>query len=129
MNPDIRIRVPGKPVSVNSMYANNARGGKRLTLAALAWESITCYKAREVTHKFRWAIKNGLITLPLRVTCRFYGTRKNADADNLLKATLDGLKQGLDIDDKHFHSVTAIKDSGQYTDGAVIEIWASENSK
>ncbi len=33
----------------------------------------------------------------------------NIDADNLLKATLDGLSQVLDIDDKHFYRTSSEK--------------------
>ena len=129
-DPNLCIRIPGRPVSVNAMYKPNARGGKYLTLAALAWREMMCYKSREITHKFRWAIAQGYLSIPLQVRCTFYGMRPNADADNLLKCTLDGLKLGLDIDDKHFAQVTAIKASDKrYPDGAVIEIWASEGSK
>jgi len=117
----LTIRVPGKPCSVNRMYASNGHGGKYLSTTAVEWKLLTMLKTREAKH-----LRGVKLTTPLTITCRFYGTRKNADVDNLLKCTLDGLASGLGINDKHFGTVTAIKATGTYTDGAVIEVWASE---
>jgi hypothetical protein len=122
----LTIRVPGKAVSVNRMYANNPGKGRRIkTIAAQTWETLTCLKAREALHLHRMALAT-----PLRIVCTFYGLRSNADGHNYLKATLDGLEQGLGINDKHFTDTRAVKCSdGTYTDGAVIEVWASEATK
>lgn len=123
-NPDLRIRVPGKPVSSNHMYMRIKGGRLALTPAAIAWQAMICLKVREVTHRFRWAIDQGLIGMPLTVECTHYGSK--ADRDNLLKCTIDGLKKGLGIDDKHFNVTSKYPRDKQYPDGAVIEIWASE---
>src|SRR5579859_3929763 len=101
----LTIRVPGKPVSVNAMYRNNARGGKYLAPAAMAWKSLVCLKTREAKN-----LRSDKMNIqPLTVVCTFWGMRQNADADNLLKCTLDGLAIGLGIDDKHFTKVMAVK--------------------
>jgi Holliday junction resolvase RusA-like endonuclease len=120
----LTIRVPGKTCSVNAMYRNRANGGKYLSTTAVEWKLLTMLKTREAKH-----LHTVTLTTPLTITCRFYGTRKNADVDNLLKCTLDGLASGLGINDKHFGTVTAIKATGAYKDGAVIEVWASEATK
>lgn len=115
----LTIRVPGKPCSNNAMYRKSASGKIYLTPAAAVWECLICLKAREALHL-------GHITLPtpLRIVCKFYGLRSNADGHNYLKATLDGLEHGLGINDKYFTDTQAVKCSdGAYKDGAVIEIW------
>jgi Holliday junction resolvase RusA-like endonuclease len=126
--PDVVFYVPGKPVSVNRMYANGRNGKKYLTAAADAWETLVAYISRSACAELRADIRRGAVALPLRIRCTFYGTR--CDADNLLKTTLDGLKVGLGIDDKHFspvEAVKAIKVVGHYLDGCQIEIWAARD--
>lgn len=126
--PDAVFYVPGKPVSVNRMYANGRNGKKYLTAAADAWETLVAYISRSATSELRADIRRGAVVFPLRIHCTFFGTR--CDADNLLKTTLDGLKLGLGIDDKHFSPVEAVKAAkviGHYLDGCQIEIWAARD--
>jgi Holliday junction resolvase RusA-like endonuclease len=118
---DVILHVPGKPISVNRMYGGRRDGTKFLTKEAEQWERFVCYMSRAATAHLRADIRAGALTLPLRVRCTFYRTR--CDADNLLKATLDGLKAGLGIDDKHFAQVEAVK-SPKVGD-TLIEIWAT----
>lgn len=116
----LTIRVTGKPVSTNRMYASGRRGGRYLAPDAEAWRDLVFTETRKVVHPLR-----GLyIPLPMRVVCTFYRIRANADADNLLKLTLDGLKLALRIDDKHFNHVEAhISPDKTAAQGAVIEVY------
>lgn len=124
--PDIHFYVFGKPVSVNAMYGHRRNGGEYLTKAAAKWELDIRRIAGNRTAELRADLRRGALTLPLHVRCEFFHVR--GDADNYLKATLDGLKYGLGIDDVHFAHVEAIKRPGRPVDqGVNIEIWATRD--
>lgn len=122
--PDAHFYVFGKPVSVNAMYGKRRNGGEYLTKAAAKWELDIRRMAGNRTAELRADIRRTALSLPLHVRCEFFHVR--GDADNYLKATLDGLKYGLGIDDVHFAHVEAIKKPGRPVDqGVNIEIWAT----
>jgi Holliday junction resolvase RusA-like endonuclease len=107
--PYLRLFVPGKPVSVNRLYVagrGQNRYGRRRTDEAVAWTYSVWFEVRTamVKHHLR-----GGTTLrkPLRIDVELYRLRANADPDNYLKATLDGLKDALGVDDRFYDSVTA----------------------
>ena len=115
----LSLWVAGKPISVNSAYGTRSRGGRYLRPEAAAWRDSVW--AAFVPHRGAFTAAH----LPLRVRCTFYGVR--ADADNLLKMTLDGLKMALGVDDRHMTPITAHVERGRTLgQGARIEVWAAE---
>lgn len=126
-SPLVTIRVKGKPVSVNRMYLPRSRGGKYLAPAAKSWEEAVWATGTFDVYAYRQLHLN-MPPIPefstLRVVCTFYGVR--GDADNYLKATLDGLKLAIHVDDRYFTSVEAHKSSDRtQPQGALIEIFAN----
>lgn len=115
----LSVWVEGRPISVNAMYGKRKGGGRYLTPEARAWRDL-------VWLAFRMQGSNPFTAdqLPLQLHCTFYGVR--ADADNLLKLTVDGIKAALDIDDRHFTPITAaVVRSRKEGVGARIEVWAA----
>lgn len=129
--PYLRIFVPGKPVSVNSMYTagrgGNRYGGRRRTEAAQAWEqAVWAYTRSAMTSKM---LRGGTtLRKPLRIDLEFYRLRANSDVDNYVKCCLDGLKWALGVDDRFYDCVTARRAAvvckpSTYPQGAVITVW------
>ena len=120
------ITVHGKPVSTNAMYGTARNGRRYLTKAARAWKKIVCEEAWLAwldLHRTDAALN--LIGETMRVHCVFFGVA--ADVDNLLKCTLDGLKDGIGIDDRYFQAVKATRgrrSKSAPAQGAVITVWA-----
>ena len=54
-----------------------------------------------------------LWTGPVSVLVAFYGARKNADIDNLLKSCLDAIQGVIIVDDKQVVEVRAYRDDGE----------------
>lgn len=126
--PLLAIHVKGKPISVNRMYRQSRWGGKYLAPEAQAWQGAVWTAAYEK----RMGIPKGTAraTFPpgatYRVVCTFFHIRGNADADNLLKLTLDGLKTGLHVDDRYFTTVEAHKSTDRLQpQGALIEVYTA----
>lgn len=118
--PLVSVFVPGKPVSVNRMYGTGSGGKRRfLTPTAINWRNAVWAASVPPRDICRTA------PMPLRIRCTFYGVR--GDADNYLKATLDGLKLGILVDDKHFNPVEAHIIAGG-EQGCHIEIFAAETT-
>lgn len=129
--PYLRIFVPGKPVSTNSMYTagrgKNRFAGRRRTDAAIAWtDAVWADTLRVMNQKH---LRGGTtLRKPLRIDVELYRIRANADPDNFLKATLDGLKVALGVDDRFYDTVTArraalVGKASTYPHGAVITVW------
>lgn len=126
--PYLRIFIPGKPVSVNSMYVagrGKNRSGRRRTDAAVAWENtVWSYTLRHMT---LCRLHGGTaLHLPLSVDVELYRLRKNADPDNYLKAVCDGLKHALNVDDRFYSSVAAHRVEPvlkSHTQGAMVTVW------
>jgi len=120
--PIARVAIEGRPVSANRIWriaGRDTKSGKRqmyLTDAAAAWEmAVIADTVSQVdTRVIARASK-------LRIRCVFYGVR--GDADNYLKATLDGLKRALKIDDREFAEVSSSVHEGKHKPGARIEIY------
>lgn len=116
--PLVSVFVPGKPVSTNRLYGT-ARGSTRrfLTPAAVDWRTAVWAASvplRTVCQAAAW---------PLRIRCTFYGVR--GDADNYLKSTLDGVKLGILVDDRHYNPVEAhVRAADMRGQGCQIDIYA-----
>lgn len=130
----LELYVEGRPVSVNAMYGSRLVGSvngptKFLSVEAKAWrETVRAETWTERLTQGENPAKTADYRLPLKVACLFYGCR--ADADNLLKLTLDGLKEGLRIDDRHFAVVESGKAptfirNGRRFRGCWIGVWES----
>lgn len=126
--PYLRIFVPGHPVSVNLMYAKGGgrskHHGKHLTNDAVAWEQAVWFEVRK-TMALHGLHGGTQMRKPLRVECEFFRVRANADVDNLLKCTLDGLKDALRVDDRFYSSVTARRGTAAKTQaqGCLLTVW------
>src|SRR5258708_31578437 len=98
--PVLTFFVKGRPVTTNHLH-KPGRGTQRYN-APETREWIKCVWVETLMelHNTGW---HPTPRAPLRVHCTFYGIR--GDADNYLKATLDGLKIGLKADDKWFTPV------------------------
>jgi len=104
--PLLRVFVAGNPVGSNHMYGNRktfdkAMHTRHLTESARLWREAVSY----CTMPWRYAPEAQRPNLS--VSCIFLGAR--ADVDNLLKLTLDGLKDGLLVDDRYVLKVCAEK--------------------
>lgn len=138
--PSLVIRVKGEPVSANSAYAN-AKPGKPiprigrdgrvryvqpvpryLTRAAQGWRDQVAQETRLAMVLARQHPNR--MRRPFHVVCTFYGSR--ADADNLLKMAIDGVKIGLQIDDRYFAHIEARsggREGGEIAKGVRIEVY------
>lgn len=100
--PLLRVWVAGKPISSNHIYGARGSGAaRRLTPEARAWREAVA------TSVMPWRLAEHAPRPLLSVCCVFVGAR--ADVDNLLKGTLDGLKEGLLVDDRYVVRVCAEK--------------------
>lgn len=101
--PVLTIEVPGRAVSANARLGYNRHtGAKYLTKAARLWKEAVAEHAWFECGKGH--IDALHLALPLRIVIHVYGTQ--LDSDNANKLILDGLKEGIGIDDKHYQSVT-----------------------
>ena len=124
--PLLRVFIAGKPVSVNRMYVTgrgrNHYSGRRRSNEAIAWQQcvwVDCIRYRSPALSL-------LTTLTVEID--LYQLRANADPDNYIKATLDGLAQALGINDKHFCQVTVRRMpwvKGR-TQGAMLTVWEAQ---
>ena len=119
----LRVFVPGNPVSSNHMYGvRGYAAAKRLTPEAKQWRDDVANST------LAWRFAADAPRPALSVACSFVGAR--ADVDNLLKLTLDGLKLGLQVDDRYVVRVCAEKvplpargpNGGRGERGAWIEV-------
>jgi len=102
--PLLRVFVPGKPVSTNLIYAARGyRHSRRLTDEAHAWRDAVTLSVMP------WRLKSNAPRPTLAVSFVFIGCR--SDVDNLIKTTLDGIKDGLAVDDRYVMKVCAEKRS------------------
>ena len=118
--PILRVRVQGKPVSVNSAYGRR-KGfhGLRLTPGAATWRNEVWAEVYRQKHILRWQPDR----LPLAITITYFNLNPRADVDNFAKLTLDGLALALSVDDRHFTPVTAHKVRNPAEKrGALIEV-------
>lgn len=130
----LEMYVEGQPVSVNHLYGSTRRQARFLTEPAKEWRDAVTMEtlAARISAGDSVEPSSGMgreYRIPLRVACIFYGVR--ADVDNLLKLTLDGLKEGLGIDDRHFAVVESGKAptfirNGRRFRGCWIGVWESQ---
>jgi len=121
--PILAFDVPGKPVSANARLGYNGRR-KFLTKEARDW--------RETVMDEAWAAfiaaRQPPIQPPLRVVCHVRGVR--GDADNYAKLILDGLAEGIGIDDKHFAIVEMHATAkGLKQPGVLIEVYEAARGR
>lgn len=105
--PTLTIEVHGRAVSTNARLGENRRTGRKyLTKAAREWKENVALEAI-VAEADRMMMATPLyrkMRLPLQIVLHVHGTR--LDADNAAKLILDGLAEGIDIDDRHFKPIT-----------------------
>jgi hypothetical protein len=101
-----------------------ARGGRKFLKAHVrAWQDELCLKARN-----RIRLDNLTLTPPLKIVVRYFLPIGNTlDVGNLHKSIGDGLKAGLEIDDRYFryedeHVEYVAKDEARF----VIRVEESE---
>lgn len=129
--PILSVFVPGKPVSENRMRRQARAGHLYLTPEARQWESDVHLTVREhinTAHYDEPVAQPQTWAKPLRVRLTFTLARAG-DVDNYVKCTLDGLKHGLGVDDRHFGTVearlkeTPTKRGTKRVTGCQIEVW------
>ncbi len=124
-----KMVIEGKAPTTNHMYAVRQATAKNkkqryLKPEVVAWQSMVQLTAR----KYRRVIRDYAV---IGITFHFYRSYM-PDVDNLLKATMDALKQALDLDDRYFDPVTSyryppIKDHGKIVfEGVIITITSSD---
>jgi Holliday junction resolvase RusA-like endonuclease len=132
--------VAGHPVSVNAAYGHRrAQAGAYLTRAARDWRTAVATEAmlhrQAITAEARFHITSiypRYRTQTLHVACEVIGVR--GDVDNYLKLALDGLKQGLQIDDRYISvaHVTRVKRTPHtpqgMTQGMRFTVWLANLS-
>lgn len=118
--PLLTITVRGKPVSANSMYRHTARG-VFLTTAAKEWKACVTGEAWLACRELRFVPKVTPGTT-YRIVCTFYGVK--GDVDNMVKTTIDGLKEGIGVDDRYYSTIEAHKgEDGAIKQGARIVVY------
>ncbi len=115
------IWVAGHPISVNAAYGHRraqtgAPVGAYLTRAARDWRTAVASAAllyrQAISADVRFHLTSSsprFRTQTLQVMCEVVGVR--GDVDNYLKLALDGLKQGLQIDDRYISYASATRGS------------------
>ena len=98
--PLVDMFIEGAPVSANRMWRRARQGHLYISPEAVAWE-LAVKSQIAIAGIDRKAVQAA--RHPLRVVCEF--NRVRGDADNYLKPVLDGLKYGLQIDDRFFRPV------------------------
>jgi|GEM_PF-4997538 len=104
--PLLRVFVAGNPVGSNHMYGNRKTFDKAMHTRHLT-ESARLWREAIAVTVMPWRYPREAQRPNLSVSCIFLGAR--ADVDNLLKLTLDGLKDGLLVDDRYVLKVCAEK--------------------
>lgn len=118
--PLLTITVRGKPCSANSMYRHTARG-VHLTTAAKEWKACVRDEAWIEMRDTRAQLRMTLGAC-YHVVCIFYGVK--GDVDNMVKTTIDGLKEGIGVDDRYYSSIEAHKgEDGAIKQGARIAVY------
>lgn len=109
--PLLRVFVPGNAPSVNHMYV-----ARHLTTEARAWRDAVALSL------LPWRFPESAPRPDLRVSFVWVGMR--SDIDNPCKLTLDGVKEGLAVDDKYVSelSLKKQKKTPQQERGAWIEV-------
>jgi Holliday junction resolvase RusA-like endonuclease len=117
----LRVFVAGNPVGSNHMYGNRKTFDKAMHTRHLT-ESARLWREAIAVTVMPWRYAPEAQRPNLSVSCIFLGAR--ADVDNLLKLTLDGLKDGLLVDDRFVLKVCAEKRplSAGTEKGAWIEV-------
>ena len=104
----LEAQIDGAPTSVNRMYRRGRRGQVFLSDEAAAWEMTLLAQVRADTDwqafHAAWE-REGRPRVAVEIT--LWGVR--GDVDNYAKATLDGLKIALGIDDRHFSPVRMLR--------------------
>lgn len=119
--PALNVFVHGAAVSVNRAYRRGRNGQVYLTDAAANWK-MTVF-AMVASQCDKAALR--ALPQPLEVDLTFYGVR--ADADNLVKITIDGVKEAIGIDDRHFSPISSHVVSGSsHPKGVRIEIFGAK---
>lgn len=96
--PDVDVFVAGHPVSANHNRKTAGAVTKRGRVQYQSSETLA-WRGQVMT-----AVRNALarrLTAPLAVVVVFINCR--SDVDNLLKTTLDGVKDATRINDYHYH--------------------------
>ncbi len=109
MTLSILLHFPHHPPSVNHAYISNGRGGKIRNPEVVEWqEGLAIEVAAEARRKgwniprrARWAVD---------VTFSF--PRRQGDVDNLLKLMIDGIRDGLGVDDVYLDSLIVTRITG-----------------
>ena len=128
--PILTIDVPGRAVSANARLGYNRRTGRKfLTKAAREWkDTVAMYAFAEYALRYRCRKPHRYPQPPLRIVCHVRGCR--ADADNLSKLILDGLADGIGIDDRHFRTVEMHATAkGRNEPGATIEVYEADEDR
>lgn len=125
--PVLTIEVPGRAVSANARLGYNRHtGAKFLTKAAREWKEIVAEHVWFAYAEFRDTRDNyALLTPPLRIVVHVRGTQ--LDADNAAKLILDGLAEGIGIDDKYFRTVEMhVYRAPRKSPSTTIEVYEAE---
>ena len=126
--PVFLAHIIGKPTTVNHSYGTagtKSKNGRRhyRTEETKAWIDTVIYTAQNV-------LQHHPVTFvpPLHVLFLFIGV--TGDISNYIKATEDGLKVAIGIDDKFFHPLTIDKRRKACGEnkGAIIAIWNAYQS-
>lgn len=85
------------PISVNSMYGKAKNGRRFLVAQAKRFKDDSIMIARSAANVAEWRYREGQ---RLYIVCTyFFKDNRVADLDNLLKLSLDALKEALHFDD------------------------------
>lgn len=110
--------VRGKPCSANRLWTRAKQGHLYLSDAAAAWEVAVAADVREQMNTTALlALWRAAGRPNLAVALTFYGVR--GDVDNYSKATLDGLKQAIQIDDRSYAPVSLHRGERKRANGRI----------
>jgi hypothetical protein len=126
-DPICTVSVQGRAISANARLGTRGRARVYLTKQAREWrENVAgCAFAEWTVARFH---ASGEPRLPLRVVVHVRGGR--GDADNYAKLILDGLADGIHINDRYFNPIEVCREpKGLGPAGVTIEVWEAEADK
>jgi Holliday junction resolvase RusA-like endonuclease len=114
--------LPGLPPPLNHAYTHTARGGKRMTAEAAAWQAGAALALRVAL------VSRPAPRTPLRVAITFTAPDiLRWDLDGRLKQLGDALATALGVDDRYVLALTVSKARGPIASTRVqVEAWEAQ---
>ena len=115
----MEIIVPGIPVSVNHAFLTTSSGRRILNDAGRAYREVAGWETRAAVLRDGWRWSGSWLRLTIKI---YRPNNRRFDTHNQTKVLLDGLADGLDVDDKWYLVHEEIPEIDKANPRAVITI-------